>query len=52
MAKQKDRSEKSPSIAPGMNTHDQLETKASEEEISKGDYTSVTRVFLDRTPED
>ncbi|MFH5183067.1 hypothetical protein ACHHV8_10810 [Paenibacillus sp. TAB 01] len=41
-----------PTIAPGMNTHDGLEEKATEEEKSQGDYTSVTRLFLDRTPED
>lgn len=40
-----------PVIAPGMNTHDELEEKATEEEIAKGDYTSVTRLFLDRTPD-
>ncbi|MBP1967136.1 hypothetical protein [Paenibacillus aceris] len=41
-----------PTIAPGMNTHDPLEEKATEEEIEKGDATSVTRLYLDRTPED
>ncbi|WP_219839286.1 hypothetical protein [Paenibacillus sp. R14(2021)] len=41
-----------PTIAPGMNTHDPLEKKATEEEIEKGDYTSVTRLFLDRTLEE
>ncbi|WP_282941205.1 hypothetical protein [Paenibacillus sp. RC67] len=41
-----------PTIAPGMNTHDSLEEKATEEETNKGDFTSVTRLFLDRTPED
>ncbi|SDM92431.1 hypothetical protein SAMN04487897_101500 [Paenibacillus sp. yr247] len=41
-----------PSIAPGMNMHDPLEKKATEEEIEKGDTTSVTRLYLDRTPED
>lgn len=41
-----------PTIAPGMNTHDDLEKKATEEEVDEEDYTSVTRLFLDRTPED
>lgn len=41
-----------PTIAPGMNTHDPLEEKANEDEIEKGDTTSVTRLYLDRTPED
>lgn len=41
-----------PTIAPGMNTHDPLEEKATDEEIEKGDTTSVTRLYLDRTPED
>jgi hypothetical protein len=41
-----------PTIAPGMNTHDPLEEKASEEDIRQGEYTEVTRLFLDRTPED
>ncbi|WP_179089877.1 hypothetical protein [Paenibacillus sp. FSL A5-0031] len=37
-------------IAPGMNTHDELEEKATNKEVLEGDSTSVTR--LDRTPED
>lgn len=41
-----------PTIAPGMNTHDPLEEKATEEEKKRKDYTSVTRLYLDRTPED
>ncbi|MBD2867128.1 hypothetical protein [Paenibacillus arenilitoris] len=41
-----------PTVAPGMNTHDQIEEKATEKEIKEGDSTSVTRLFLDRTPED
>jgi len=41
-----------PTIAPGMNTHDQLEEKASEKENEQGDSTPVTRLFIDRTPED
>ncbi|MDQ0064028.1 hypothetical protein [Paenibacillus harenae] len=43
---------KEPTVAPGMNTHDEIEKKATEEEIQENDSTSVTRLFLDRTPED
>ncbi|MBO7747036.1 hypothetical protein I8J29_22800 [Paenibacillus sp. MWE-103] len=48
----KDTEKDEPKFAPGMNTHDPLEKKATEEEIEKGDSTSVTRLYLDRTPED
>lgn len=41
-----------PSIAPGMNMEDDLEKKANQEEIEHGESTSVTRLYLDRTPED
>lgn len=41
-----------PSVAPSMNGHDPLEEKATAEEIEKGDYTTVTKLFLDRTPEE
>jgi hypothetical protein len=41
-----------PTIAPGMNTSDSLEEKATEEEVREGDYTEVTRLYVDRTPED
>ncbi|ALS24713.1 MULTISPECIES: hypothetical protein [Paenibacillus] len=41
-----------PTIAPGLNTHDPLEEKASREEIEHGDSTSVIRLYLDRTPEE
>lgn len=41
-----------PTIAPGMNTHDPLEEKATEEEVRCGDATPVSRLYLDRTPED
>ncbi|USG63933.1 hypothetical protein NDK47_17435 [Brevibacillus ruminantium] len=51
---QKDKSQKheEPSVAPGMNMHDPIEEKAAPEEIKEGDFTSVTRLFLDRTPDD
>lgn len=41
-----------PTIAPGMNTSDPLEENASDEDVRHGEYTEVTRLFLDRTPED
>lgn len=53
MEKQKQRKPKhEPTIAPSMSGHNPLEEKATLEEIEKGEYTSVTRLFLDRTPED
>lgn len=52
MAKRKRNAHHEPTVAPGMDTHDPLEEKATEEEIDKGDYTSVTRLFADRTPAD
>ncbi|WP_186445655.1 hypothetical protein [Paenibacillus cremeus] len=44
--------EHEPTVAPGMNTHDMLEAKATEEDMESGDSTMVTRLFVDRTPED
>jgi hypothetical protein len=41
-----------PTIAPGMNMHDQLEEKPTDKEIEEGDTTSVTRLYLDSTPEE
>lgn len=41
-----------PTVAPSMNGHDPLEEKASEEDVEKGEFTPVTKLFLDRTPED
>lgn len=40
-----------PTIAPGMDI-DELEEDATEEEVSQGDYTPVTKLFLDRTPDE
>ncbi len=36
-----------PTIAPGMDLDD-LEVDATEEEIRNNDYTSVTKLFIDR----
>lgn len=52
MDSHKTRPEVEPSVAPGMNTHDQLEEKASEQEVNSGDSTTVTRLFFDRTPDE
>ncbi|MFC0212507.1 hypothetical protein ACFFK0_08535 [Paenibacillus chartarius] len=41
-----------PTMAPGIHGHDPLEDEATAEEIESGDYTEVTRLYLDRTPED
>lgn len=41
-----------PTVAPGMNTHDSLEKKAAKEEMKQDDSTKVTRLYIDRTPED
>lgn len=41
-----------PTIAPGMNTHDQLEEKPTEKDRKKGETTKVSRLYLDRTPKD
>jgi len=41
-----------PTVAPGMNTSDALEEKATEHEVEQGQSTEVTRLYLDRTPED
>jgi hypothetical protein len=38
---------KEPTIAPGMNDNEELEQKASEVEIKKGEYTSVTKMSWD-----
>ncbi len=44
--------DKEPTIAPGMNMHDELEEKPTSLEVKQGESTSVTRAFLDRTPAD
>jgi hypothetical protein len=47
-----DEPEHEPKIAPSIDTHNSLEEEPTEEERSRGDYTEVTRLYLDRTPED
>jgi hypothetical protein len=41
-----------PTIAPSVDTHNTLEADATEKEKERGDTTEVTRLYLDRTPED
>lgn len=43
--------EREPTEAPSSDTRNSLEENASEEEIEHGEYTEVTRLYLDRTPE-
>jgi hypothetical protein len=43
--------ENEPTIAPSINNHQELEEDATQEEIKEGDSTSVTQLYLDRTPE-
>jgi hypothetical protein len=46
-----EKKEHEPTIAPSMNMHDKLEKKATDEEIKEEESTSVTRLYLDRTPD-
>ncbi|MFC7681186.1 hypothetical protein [Paenibacillus sp. GCM10028914] len=39
-------------VAPGMDRLDMLQTEATEDEIKRGDFTEVTQLIIDRTPED
>jgi len=48
----KERKKQEPTIAPGMNTSDPLEEKATSNEKERDEYTEVTRLFLDRTPDE
>lgn len=53
MPEQKDtKHEHEPTVAPGMDTHNTLEEEPTKQELEEGDYTEVTRLYLDRTPED
>ena len=40
-----------PTLAPGMNTSDPLEEEATKKEKKRGEYTEVTKLYLDRTPD-
>jgi hypothetical protein len=41
-----------PTLAPGMNTSDPLEEEATKKEEENGEKTEVTRLYLDRTPDE
>lgn len=43
----KDKALNKPTIAPGMDDHEELNQEASKEEISKGDFTQVTTLSYD-----
>jgi hypothetical protein len=47
----KNQSKDEPNIAPGMSDHQELEEKATEEEVLAGDSTPVTQLYLDKTPD-
>lgn len=47
MPKEKKRNNQGPTLAPGMNDQDELEQSASENEVEKGEYTSVTTLSYD-----
>ncbi|XJZ28972.1 hypothetical protein ACF5W4_09390 [Bacillota bacterium Lsc_1132] len=47
MKKQKETEQKEHMLAPGMNLDQELEEHASEDEIKKGEYTSVTTLSYD-----
>lgn len=47
MEKRKNSKEKEPTIAPGMDDQEELEQNATNEEIEKGEYTSVTTLSFD-----
>ncbi len=44
--------EHEPTIAPSIDTHNTLEEEASQQEIETGNSTEVTRLSLDRTPDE
>lgn len=43
----KRRKKNDPTIAPGMDDHEELNQNASDKEIQKGEYTRVTRLSYD-----
>ncbi|MED4203962.1 hypothetical protein [Neobacillus mesonae] len=47
MFKRKDHKKQNPTLAPGMDDHEELEQSATPEEIDKGEYTSVTTLSWD-----
>jgi hypothetical protein len=47
MKDKKTKNNTEPTIAPGMNDNEKLEQKASEDEVQRGEYTSVTTLSYD-----
>ncbi|MDP4084154.1 MAG: hypothetical protein Q8934_06010 [Bacillota bacterium] len=47
MNKRKTTNDNEPTLAPGMDDQEELEQNATEEEVEKGDYTSVTTLSYD-----
>ncbi len=47
LMKKQTNSTENPTIAEGMNTEDELQKDATQDEISKGEYTNVTTLSLD-----
>jgi hypothetical protein len=48
----KEDKQQKPTLAPGMNTSDPLEEEATKNKKEHGEYTEVTRLYLDRTPDE
>lgn len=46
MLNEKDK-KKEPTVAPGMDDQEELEQSATEEEVDRGEYTSVTTLSYD-----
>lgn len=44
---EKKKNQTEPTIAPGMDDQEELEQKATSEDINQGDYTNVTQVSYD-----
>ncbi|MBA4538789.1 hypothetical protein H1Z61_17060 [Bacillus aquiflavi] len=51
MSKKKQIQENTPTIAPGMNDDEELNEKASKQEIKQNNYTSVTTLSYDEVDE-
>lgn len=47
MSKRKEVQINGPTLAPGLDDQDELETSATNEEIANGEYTSVTTLSFD-----
>lgn len=47
MLKRNDAKKNEPTLAPGMDDHEELEKSATNEELDKGEYTNVTTLSFD-----